>query len=341
MNQGQQQVIEYLMEEIKVLKEQSGVKRPAFNDDQRRRLAAKAKAIQWSRLKEIASIVSPQTLLAWHRRLIAKKYDSSNQRRVGRPATSQDVRSLILKLASENRHWGYTRIQGVLASVGHEVGRTTIAQILKSAGMEPAPERQKKRTWGEFLKNHWEVLAATDFFTVEVWTWRGLIRYHVLFVIELATRRVQVAGIVPEPTGAWMNQVARNLTDAFDGFLLNARYLIQDRSSLFTEEFREILKSAGVQPVRLPARSPNLNAYAERWVRSIREGCLNHLILFGEDSLRRAVEEFVIHYHQERPHQSLENKIITPDFEKPMTEGKLQCRSRLGGLLNYYHRKAA
>ena len=235
----------------------------------------------------------------------------------------------------------YTRIQGALGNLGHKVGRSTVAKVLKEAGLEPSPERRKQTTWKEFLRSHFAVLAAADFFSVEVWTALGLVRYHVLFVIRLATREVQIAGIVPEPHGEWMKQVARNLTDGLDEYLVGCRYLIHDRSSLFTPEFAMILQSVGIEAVRLPARSPNLNAYAERFVRTIKEGCVGRMILIGEGSLRRAIAEFMVHYHTERNHQSLENKIIRPEFAAFPSAGEVQCRERLGGLLRYYYRQAA
>jgi transposase InsO family protein len=290
---------------------------------------------------KFASIVTPDTLLAWHRRLIARKYDSSQKRKPGRPVTAAGIRELILKMARENRSWGYTRIQGALANLRHEVGRGTIAKILREAGLDPAPGRRQGMTWEEFLKAHWAVLAATDFFTVELWTHAGLVRHHVLLVIRLMTREVQIAGIVPEPCDLWMRQVARNLTDAQAGFLRGCRFLIHDRSTLFSDQFREILKSGGVESVRLPARSPNLNAFAERFVRTIKESCLDQMILMGEGSLRRAVSEFVEHYHRERNHQGLENKIIQPDFSPFPEVGSVRCRARLGGMLRYYYRNAA
>ena len=340
INRNQQNLIEYLQEEVRVLKEQLG-KRPRFNDDQRRRLAAKAKTLGRQRLDRFASIVTPQTLLDWYGRLIARKYDGSPRRSPGRPPTPEEIRELILTMARQNGTWGYTRIQGALQNLGHEVGRGTIAKILKEAGIDPAPDRQRKTTWKEFLRSHWNVLAATDFFTVEVWTAIGLVRYHVLFVIRLATREVQIAGIIPEPHGRWMKQMARNLTDGLDGFLTGCRYLIHDRSSLFAPEFGRILESVGIESVRLPARSPNLNAVAERFVRSIREACLSRLILIGESSLHRAVQQFMIHYHSERNHQSLGNKIIRPEVSEFPAVGVIDCRERLGGMLRYYYRKAA
>jgi transposase len=216
LNPNQQQVIEYLQEEVRVLKEQLG-KKPRLNDDQRRRLAAKARKVDPERLKRLSTLVSPRTLLEWHQRLVARKYDGTTQRAPGRPATAKEVRELILQMARENRPWGYTRLQGALRNLGHEIGRGTIAKVLKEAGMDPAPQPQKGTTWKEFLRTHWDVLAAADFFSVEVWTALGLVRYHVFFVMRVATRQVHIAGIIPEPNGAWMKQMARNLTDSVDG----------------------------------------------------------------------------------------------------------------------------
>jgi putative transposase len=340
MNRHPQLVIEYLQEEILVLKEQSG-KWPRFNDPQRRRLAVKGKSIGRKGLLRFARIVNPDTLLAWPRRLIARKYDSGSKRNPGRRLTAGDIRERVLKMARENRSWGYTRLQGALANLRHEIGRGTIANSLRDAGRDPSPERRKGTTWKEFLKMHRGTMAATDFFTVEVWTGLGLVRYHVLFVIGLMTREMHLAGIVPEPGENWMLQMARNLAGASEGFLRGTTFLIQDRSTLFTERFRTILKSAGIETLRLPARSPNLNAFAERFVRSIQESCLDEVILMGESSLRRAVSQFESHDHTERNHPGLENKIIQPEFAGFPTHGRIHCRERLGGMLRYYHREAA
>jgi len=261
MNRNQPLVIEYLREEVRVLKEQLGPKRLRFTDEQRARLARKAKRIPFGKLKEIASIVTPQTLLAWHRRLVAKKYDSS-AKRIGRPRTKSSISDLIVRFTQENRTWGYGSIEGALLNLGHDVSRSTIARILKKAGIEPAPDRRRGMSWSEFLRSHWSVLAATDFFTTEVWTAHGLVRYHVLFVIRLATREVRIAGIVPEPYDNWMKQIARNLTDGIDGFLSGYKYLIHDRAPCFSKAFRAILRDGGVKTIRLPRRSPNLNSHA-------------------------------------------------------------------------------
>src|SRR5215472_10267609 len=278
MNQHQQHVIQYLMEENRVLREQIGSRRLRFTDDQRRRLAGKAKRLGRKLLHEIATIVTPETLLAWHRRLIAKKYDGSANRGPGRPRTAAEIVALVTRMAEENRSWGYRRIQGALSNLGHFLAFKTIANILKEHGIEPAPERSRKTTWKEFISRHWEQIVASDFFTVEVWTPSGLKRFIVLFFLELSRRRVEIGGIAPNADGLWMAQIARNITDDVEGFFKGKRYLIQDRDPLYTHEFLSMLADAGIESVKLPPRSPNLNAYAERFVRTIKESCLDRMI---------------------------------------------------------------
>jgi len=241
-------------------------------------------------------------------------------------------------MARENPGWGYTRIRGALENLGYSVGRNTIKRVLLENGVDPAGMRGT--TWATFLRAHWGAIAATDLFTVEVVTWRGLVRYFVIFVIDLKTRRVAISGIARSPDGVWMSQIARNLTDFEDGFLREARFLIHDRDPLFTREFRRTLKRSGVRPVKLPARSPNLNAHAERFVGSIKSECLAQIIPLGERHLRRAVREYVEHYHHERNHQGIGNQLIDPDADLRSRRGAVACRRRLGGTLNYYCRAA-
>ena len=341
LNQQQQDIIDYLQEENRVLREQLGDRRLRLNDDQRRRLAVKAKKLGRRVLHELATLVTPETLLAWHRQLIARKYDGSKERGPGRPRTPNEIQQLVVRMATENRDWGYRRIQGALANWGHEVARTTIANILKEHGLEPAPERNRKTTWKEFLSRHRELIVAADFFTIEAWTRRGLTRFVVLFLIDLSSRRVEIAGLARQASGLWMSQIARNLTDAAEGFLTGKRYLIHDRDPLFTAEFLETLETSGVTSVKLPPRAPNLNAHAERFVRTIKETCLERLILFGEGSLRKAIHDFVLHYHHERNHQGLNNRLIMEEECYVSRKGALQRRQRLGGMLNYYYRSAA
>jgi putative transposase len=341
VNRCQQDVIEYLEEENRILREQLGGKRLRFTDRQRRRLAAKAKVVGRKGLSEISTLVTPDTLLRWYRKLIAKKYDGSKNRSAGRPKTAAEIEELILRMARQNRAWGYTRIRGALYNLGHDIGRNTIKRILFRNGLDPAPLRGTVMSWETFLKAHWGAIAATDFFSVEVLTQMGLVRYFVLFIIDLKTRKVEIAGIIRQPNGEWMKQVVRNLTDVDGGFLRQARYLIHDRDPLFTEGVREILKSSGVETVKLPARSPNLNAYAERFVRSIKSECLARIIPLGERHLRKTVKEYTEHYHLERNHQGLNNELIIELADCPNMDAAVECRERLGGVLNYYYRRAA
>ena len=215
-------------------------------------------------------------------------------------------------MAHENSGWGYDRIAGALKNLGHNISDQTVGNILRRFGIAPAPKRRQQTTWAEFIRSHLAVLAGIDFFTVEVLTWRGLATYYVLFFLHLETRRVTLAGITQHPTKEWMVQMARNAVDDIDGALLRTRFALHDRDTKFCSSFRSMLKSGGVQPILLPPRSPNLNAFAECWVRSIKEECLSKLILFGEASLRRTAAEFTNHYHHERNHQGKENTLLFP-----------------------------
>jgi len=340
LERHQQAIIDYLIEENRVLKEQLEGQRPRFTDEQRIRLAVKAKALGRQLLDELETLVTPDTLLAWHRKLIAQKWTYA-KKGPGRPRIAKEITDLVLRMARENSSWGYDRIQGALANLGHIIAPNTVKNILIRHGIEPAPEREKRTSWRTFLKAHWDVMAATDFFTVEVWTSRGLVTYYVLFVIHLSTRSVHIAGVTTAPNGACMKQIARNLTDVGDGFLLNSRYLIMDRDTKYTEEFRDYLHREGVKPVRCPAQTPNCNAFAERFVRSLKDECLGRMILFGEASLRRALRAYVAHYHTERNHQGVGNRLLEPLATVSSIDEPIQCRERLGGMLNYYYREAA
>jgi hypothetical protein len=212
------------------------------------------------------------------------------------------VEALVVRFARENRGWRYDRIVGALANLGHPVSDRTVGNILRRHHIAPAPERSRTTSWKEFIRSHTDVLAAADFFTVEVLTWQGLVTYYVLFFIAVGSRRVSLGGITRHPEAGWVEQVARNASMQDNGYLNGCRYLLHDRDQKFCRQFRETLAAGGVQCLPLPARSPNLNAYAERWVRSIKEECLAKLILFGERSLQRVVSNYLEHY-QERHHQ--------------------------------------
>jgi len=278
VNRHQQAVIDYLIEENRVLKEQLEGQRLRFTDEQRMRLAVKAKVLGRQVLDEIETLVTPDTLLSWHRKLIAKKWTYARQG-AGRPRVAQEITDLVLHMAGENASWGYDRIQGALTNLGHIIAPNTVKNILKRHGIEPAPGRDKRTSWKTFLKAHWDVL--------------------------------------------------------------NSRYLIMDRDTKYTNDFREHLDREGVKPVRCPARAPNCNAFAERFVRSIKEECLDRMILFGEASLRRALREYVVHYQAERNHQGVGNRLLEPLAMVSSNDETIHRRERLGGMLNYYCREAA
>ena len=309
LQRHQQQVITYLLAENRVLTAQLGGRRLRFTETERRRLAALAYPLGCKRLKEIATLVTPDTLMRWYQRLIAQKFDGSKHRQqCGRPRVTEEIEQLVVQMAEENANWGYRRIQGALANLGHHIDAITVRNILRRHHLEPAPQRrQAGMSWGQFLKLHWEVLAAMDFFTVEVATWHGLVTYYVLVVMELATRRVQVVGITPHPTAAFMQQCARQLTDPFDGLLLGKRYLLHDRDTKFTQAFDALLKASGVEPIVLPPRSPNLNAHCERFVRSIKEEALDRMVMVGAPALSFVIHQYLAHYHAERNHQGRAN----------------------------------
>jgi transposase InsO family protein len=343
LQRHQQQVITYLLAENRALKAQLGGRPLRLTDTERRRLAALAHPLGRARLKAVATIATPDTLLRWYKRLIAQKFDGSKHRRSrGRPRVAEEVEQLIVRMAEENRTWGYRRIQGALANLGHPIDAITVRNILRRHHLEPAPQRRKAgMSWQQFLKIHWDVLAATDFFTVEVATWHGLVMYNVLVVMELSTRWVHVAGITPHPTDAFMTQCARQLTDPVDGFLLGKRYLVHDRDTKFLYGFDPMLRASGVEPAVLPPRSPNLNAYCERFVRSIKEEALGQMVLLGERSLYDVMQQYLTHYHTERNHQGLNNQLIVREGAVGYQMGPVVRRERLGGLLSYYHREAA
>ena len=295
-------VIDFLEAENRLLKERLRGKRIRFTDAERALLARKAKAVGRKALLELDTIVSPDTLLRWHHRLVAQNWNFTHRRGPGRPGIMRHISELIVRMAQENPNWGYTRIQGALGNLSHKVGRGTIANVLKRNGIEPSPERGRRTRWSSFLKAHWKVLAASDFLSVEVWTSRGLVTHYLLFVISLSDRVVNIAGITTRPDESWMLQIARNETDSAGGSLHSKRYLIIDGDTKYSEQFRRLIRDNGTEVIRLPPRSPNLNAYAERFVRSVKDECLDRMIFVGQGSLRRAVSEYMHHYHAERNH---------------------------------------
>ncbi|KPK50433.1 MAG: hypothetical protein AMK72_02310 [Planctomycetes bacterium SM23_25] len=293
-------------------------------------------------LREVGTLLSPDTLLKWHRWLIARKYDGSAKRKRGpKPLKADMIRDLVVRMAEENPSWGYGRIHGELKGLGFDVHWQTVRRVMREHGFLDDPDRPEKTRWRDFLRSHWESIAACDFFTLEAWTMTGLTRFLVFFVMDLATRRVELVGIDRCPNEKWMLQQGRNLTDPEDGFLKDKRILIHDRDPPFTEQFRATLKAAGLRALKLPKRSPDLNAYAESYVRGAKRECLDKMILFGEAHVRYVVERHAAHYNNERPHQGLGNRRINEPEEPPPEDGPVLCRERLGGLLKSYYREAA
>jgi len=333
---------EYLVTENRMLRNQI-TGRVRLTDGERKTLAAIGQKLGKQALEEVAKIVKPDTILAWNRTLVAQKCDGSPQRKApGRPTIAQELEALVVRLAQENRSWGYDRIVGALANLGYTISAQTVGNILKRHGIPPAPERKTTTTWKEFIRTHLDVLVATDFFTAEVWTLGGLVTYYVLFFIHLGSRQIQVAGVTPHPNEAWMVQVARNVTREEWGFLSPGQYLIHDRDGQYCPAFQQLIDTAGVKRVPLPPRSPHLKTYAERWVRSVKDEALSHLILCGEGSLRHALQAYVAPYHHERNHQGKGNVLLLPSTNQdPERAGPMQCRERLGSLLTYYEREAA
>ncbi len=308
----------------------------SLTDDERRRLAVRGYHVGRRWLRQMATIATPDPILRWHRQLIARKWTYARGRS-SRRGVLAEIRRLVVRMAEENLRWGYTRIRGALKNLGHRVGRSTIARILKAHGLPPVPERPT--TWQTFLRAHGGAMAGADFFTTEVWTRRGLVTLYTVFVIDFASRRVQIVGSTPHPDERFMRQTGRTLTAADDGVLVGHHVLICDRDAKWNAPVRERLDEAGIRVVQTPFQAPNANAYAERFVRSIKDECLNWVIPLCERHLRRTIAEYVEHDHRERNHQGLANELI--DGATPVEDGhRVRRRQRLGGRLNYYCRAA-
>ena len=339
---------EYLRLENRVLKEKvSG--RIRFTDEERRSLMEAALAMGRSLMKEVVSIVKPETILAWQRRLEQKKWDCSErrQRGPGRPRTPEHLAALVCRLARENL-WGYQRLRGELLKLRVILSKGCIADILRRNAIPPSPQRQGS-TWQQFLSRHAEVMLCADLCTKEVWTLSGLKTAYVLFVLHLGTRRTLLAEATFSPNGLWMGQMARNLLMACEDLEIAPRFVLHDRDKLLIWDFDAVLTGAQTKVVKTPFRAPDANAHAERWVRSVTEECLDHLILFGLGSLQRALRIYRDFFNGHRPHQGIGNRIPErqaigePDQPRDLPEQELtvECEQFLGGLLNSYYRKAA
>ena len=279
-------------------------------------------------------VVTPATLLRWHRELVRRRW-TYPPRRPGRPSTGRELRDLVLRLARENPRWGYQRIAGELIKLGFRLSPSTVRRLLASAGLTPAP-RRGALSWSAFLRQQAGSMLACDFFTVETVSLR---RLYVLFFIELGSRRVHLAGCTTNPTGAWVVQQARNLS--FSGLFERMRFLIHDRDNKFTASFDEVFRSEGVGVIHTPVRAPQANAYAERFVRTVRTECLDWLLILGRRHLERVLRIYVQHYNRERPHRALALRPPQAPEPKPPPSGQVQRRDRLGGVVHEYYRAAA
>jgi putative transposase len=308
-------------------------RRPSLRPADRALLAALARLLPPRRRQGL--VVMPQTLLRWHRELVRRKW-AQPQRSRGRPPLDRRARELVLRLARENPRWGYARIAGELLKLGLRVSPSTVRRILVAAGLKPAPRRSGPN-WRQFLRRQAATMLACDFFTVETISLR---RFYVLFFIELESRRVHLAGCTTNPSGAWVTQQARNLsfTDLFE----RIRFLIHDRDSKFSGAFDEVFRSEGIKVIHTPIRAPQANAYAERFVRTVRAECLDWLLIIGRRHLETVPRIYTAHYNRERPHRGL--ALLPPDptdADQPPSGGEIKRRDRLGGLIHEYHRAAA
>jgi transposase InsO family protein len=320
-----------LRHELDVLRRQ--VARPKLGMADRALLAAAA--VHLPRPSRAVLLVTPRTLLRWHRALVRRKW-SQPPGRVGRPPLSAEIQELILRLARENPRWGHRRICGELTKLGFIVSATSIRRLLARAGLEPAP-RRSGLSWREFLRAQAASIVACDFFTVETVFLR---RFYVLFFIAHGSRRVWLAGCTTNPTGEWVTQQARNLGLDFSD--AGIRFLIRDRDSKYSGPFDEVLRSEGIRIVKTPVRSPKANAVAERFVRTVRTECLDWLLLLNRRHLEHVLRVFVDHYNRQRPHRALDLRPPQPDEEPERSlSAATHRRDRLGGLIHEYYRAAA
>jgi putative transposase len=297
------------------------------------------------RLDEVVLLFKPDTVLRWHRDLVRRKWTFRQEKRSGRPPVATELQELIVRLATENPRWGYSKIQGELLKLGHKVSRSSVRNVLKRRHIPPSPQCKKRgTTWGSFLGHYAGQKLGCDFFTVETIRLQTL---YVLFFIELGSRRVHLAGCTPHPTGEWVTQQARNLTwdiqdiqDRDRG--LSVRFLIHDRDAKFTSSFNTVFASEGIESVLTPYQSPKANAYAERWVRTVREECLDQQLLINERHLWQVLREYVEYYNHRRPHQGIGQRAPVPLSEERVAaqapRDPICRRDVLGGIIHDYYR---
>ena len=290
-----------------------------------------------NQLREVMLIFQPETFLRWHRDLVRKKWTYRRKQVGGRPRKSKELERLVVRLAKENPGWGNGRIEGECLKLGYDINEETVGNILKRHGIPPAPERQPSRSWQHLMKHYKEQLLACDFFTVETLFLKTI---YCFFFIELGSRRVHFAGCTMNPNARWIAQQVRQLVWVLEERKPRMRFLLRDNDSKFTDLFDAIFRSAKIKVIPLPYRAPNANAFAERWVRTIREECLDKILVINQAHLRQILKTYISHYNHARPHQGISQQSPIP-FQKLEPGGNIRSRDVLGGIIHEYHRKAA
>ena len=332
-----------LRHQINVLQRQLGATRPRFDPADRAFLAALLAPLPRHTLRRLQLIIRPDTVLRWHRDLVRQRHaERSRRKRPGRPRTVASIRRLVLRLVHENPAWGYRRVHGELATLGIKVAASTVWQILKDAGIDPAPDRATT-TWAAFLSSQAQGILACDF--LETVTLSGQ-RQYILALIEHATRRIRILGTTAHPTAAWVAQAARNLVMDLQDAGATVRYLIRDRDAKFPALFDEVLADAGITVVLTGIRMPRMNAIMERWVRTCRDELLDRTLIWNQAHLLHALREFEHHYNDHRPHRTLRQAAPLRPLPEPITEQAqiihldVRRRDRLGGTLHEYEHAA-
>jgi len=328
---GDKRDAEILALRHQVLVLQRQIDRPRFTTTDRTVLAVLSRAFDRRRLNKVMLIVQPSTVIGWHRRLVSRHWTQPPQPRAGRPPTPAELRRLALRLDSENPNWGYRRIHGEMHRLGHRIAASTVWKILRTAGREPTPNRTGP-SWSEFIASQAHALVATDFFCVDTVTLR---RFHVLFFIEADTRRVHLAGITTNPTGAWTTQAARNLLMGYNKAI---RFVIRDGAGQYTRSFDDVFAAIGADVITIPPGAPRANAFAERWVRTVRLELLDRTLIWNQRQLRQLLEEFISHYNTSRPHRSLDQRAPNDEADKSAIEPATPIRrtTTCAGLISEY-----
>lgn len=338
-----QTMCEYQAEKLRIYEEHlaalTGKARPELTDSDKRRLAQRSKSLNDFLLASIEPTWCVGTIRGWYNSLVGAKYNSvgADQKKRGRKPVSQEIIDMILYLSGKNPDYGYEKIAGTMRHIGYDVCATTVRKVLDEHGIVPDPERRLRGDWMQFIAAQEHVAAATDFATVELLTRSGLEREHILFFMDIGTREVRCGGMCTNPDSNWTTQIARNMCDMWDGFLLGKKYIIHDRDPVFNKRFDSVFESIGITVKKLPPFAPNMNARCENFIGSLRRECLDKLIFSTEGQLRLAIGEYLEYWNCYRPHAGLGGKLINPYPQDP--NGKIIEVPFLGGLFHGYRRE--